>query len=185
MSEAGDLLYVYPPGVRAQLAAKSWRVRLAPALRKVGDAAEYIVRVAFGATLLVSIMIVLTAITLLLSAKDSDRDGERRSRGGGSGVSFGWSPSFIDFYFWDPYYVQRSRRLSRLEVNYEMGFLEVRVRLSRCGALTPVLTALSRPAAERVFVRLWRRIPEHGPGSAPMGGRGRPHPRRGWCVLYD
>jgi hypothetical protein len=34
VSDAGDLLYVYRPGVRAMLAAKSWRLRLAPALAK-------------------------------------------------------------------------------------------------------------------------------------------------------
>lgn len=34
VSEAGDLLYVYRPGARAALAAKSWRLRLAPAFAK-------------------------------------------------------------------------------------------------------------------------------------------------------
>ena len=34
VSDAGDLLYVYRPGVRAMLAAKSWRLRLAPGLAK-------------------------------------------------------------------------------------------------------------------------------------------------------
>jgi hypothetical protein len=83
VSEAGDLLYVYRPGVRAALAAKSWRLRLAPALVKVRSLAHctfchvstcslrnpplrrqaretggYLVRVAFGATLLASIVIV-------------------------------------------------------------------------------------------------------------------------------
>ncbi len=42
VSDAGELLYVYPPGVRATLAAKSWRLRLAPALAKAraGSAAR-------------------------------------------------------------------------------------------------------------------------------------------------
>ena len=34
VSSAGDLLYVFAAGVRAQLAAKSWRLRLAPGLAK-------------------------------------------------------------------------------------------------------------------------------------------------------
>jgi len=32
VSDAGDLLYLYRPGVRATLAAKSWRLRAAPLL---------------------------------------------------------------------------------------------------------------------------------------------------------
>ncbi len=34
VSDSGDLLYVFQPGVRAALAAKSWRLRLAQALDK-------------------------------------------------------------------------------------------------------------------------------------------------------
>ncbi len=38
VSEQGDLLYVYRPGVRAALSAKSWRLRLAPAFAKARGA---------------------------------------------------------------------------------------------------------------------------------------------------
>lgn len=58
VSEAGDLLYVYRPGVRGVLAAKSWRLRAAPVLAQVQRAGGYVVRVAFGATLLASVVLV-------------------------------------------------------------------------------------------------------------------------------
>jgi hypothetical protein len=58
VSSAGDLLYVFPDAPRAQLAAKSWRLRLAPALAKARETGELAVRVAFGATLIVSLLVV-------------------------------------------------------------------------------------------------------------------------------
>jgi len=123
VSAQGDLLYVYPTAVRAQLAAKSWRLRYAPALAKARDAGLFAVRVAFGATLLASLAVVYTAITLLLSGRGEDRDRGGRGRGGG-GVQLHFGPSLLDFYFWDPFAVQRRREARLRGQADEMGFLE-------------------------------------------------------------
>jgi hypothetical protein len=48
--------------------------------------------------------------------------------GGGGGGGFGFSPRLFDFYFWDPYYMQRRRTMMREDPQYEMGFLEVRAK---------------------------------------------------------
>jgi hypothetical protein len=62
VSDAGDLLYVYRPGVRAALASKSWRLRAAPALAQAQRTGAFVVRTAFGATLLISILVVRRAL---------------------------------------------------------------------------------------------------------------------------
>ena len=118
------------------------------------EAGAYAVRIAFGATLLISILVVrqrlcnsasaraaliraaltlrpsaatsqvFAAITVLLSSSKSDERDNRRS--GGSGVVF--RPGLFDFYWWDPYAVQRRRQLMATNAYYEMGFLEVRAQ---------------------------------------------------------
>ena len=40
------------------------------------------------------------------------------------GGGFGFHPGLFDFYFWDPYYMQRRRAMMRDDPGYEMGFLE-------------------------------------------------------------
>jgi uncharacterized membrane protein YgcG len=124
VSDAGDLLYVYRPGVRAALASKSWRLRPAPALAQAQRTGAFLVRTAFGATLLISIVVVFAAITLLLSSKSDERDDRRRSSGsfGGSGVRLGFN--MLDFYFWDPYAMRRRRAELAANPGLEMGFLE-------------------------------------------------------------
>jgi hypothetical protein len=124
VSPEGDLLYVFPAAVRAQLAAKSWRLRVAPAVAKAGEAAGWLSRVLFGASLLVSLAIVVAAITALSASSSSDsRDRGRR----GGGVSFGISPfSMFDFYFWDTGYMRRRRMMQNRGDSspQDMGFLE-------------------------------------------------------------
>jgi hypothetical protein len=76
---------------------------------------------------------VVTAITVLLSSRSSDSRDDRRGGGGmrvrgGGGGGFGFSPRLFDFYFWDPYYMQRRRTMMREDPQYEMGFLEVRAK---------------------------------------------------------
>ena len=123
VSEKGDLLYVFQPrSLRGSLAAKSWRLRFAPAVRKAQETAAYLVRVAFGVTLVVSVLIVSTAIYVLLQGKSDEREGRGRGGRGGGGISFRFSP--FDFMFWDPFYWQRARQRQRENSFYEMGFLE-------------------------------------------------------------
>ena len=80
---------------------------------------------------------VVTAITVLLSSKSSDNRNERRGGGGSMRVGGGgggrslFSPGLFDFYFWDPYEMQRRRALLRSDPQYEMGFLEVRQPCAR------------------------------------------------------
>ncbi len=106
VSEAGDLLYLYRPGLRAALAAKSWRLRLAPAFAKARKRARgrgaghnspyaraalaqaqetgsYLVRVAFGSTLFISIFLVRGCSSARCVWHQSTRRQPPRGAGGG------------------------------------------------------------------------------------------------------
>ena len=69
---------------------------------------------------------VVTAITVLLSSRSDERDNRRGGGGMRVGGGFGFHPGLFDFYFWDPYYMQRRRAMRMSDPYYEMGFLEVR-----------------------------------------------------------
>lgn len=91
-----------------------------PQAKSVGS---YILRVSFGTTLLVSVAVVYSAIFVLLS---SNKDDNRRSdSGGGGGMRMGYGFSPLDmFWYWDPYYYQRSRQRMEEDPYYQMNFLE-------------------------------------------------------------
>lgn len=116
VSSVGDLTYVFPRSSRGILASKSFKMKWEPFLNGTKGVLSYLFRVAFGTSLVASVMIVYTAIfALMASSKSGDRDrDDRRSFGG---PRFYISP-FDLFWYWDPYYYRR-RRLNR-----EMNFFE-------------------------------------------------------------
>ncbi|KAI3682414.1 hypothetical protein L1987_82384 [Smallanthus sonchifolius] len=121
VSDEGDVLYVFPKDYRSKLAAKSLRIKTEPYLEKAKSGAEYVIRVAFGTTLIASIVIVYTTIIAILSSSsEEDNRGRRRGRSFDSGFSFYLSPSDL-FWYWDPYYYRRRR--VRKEDN-GMNFIE-------------------------------------------------------------
>lgn len=116
VSNVGDLTYVFPKSTKAILSSKSFKMKMEPVMSGVKSLASYLFRVAFGTSLVASIMIVYTAIFALLSAQRSgDRDDRGRSYGG---PRFYFYPSDL-LWYWDPYYYRRPRRRDR-----EMNFFE-------------------------------------------------------------
>jgi hypothetical protein len=114
VSSAGDLTYVFPRSTRGILGSKSFKMRMEPLVNGTKNFASYLFRVAFGTSLVASVMIVYTAIFALLSSKSNDdRDSSRRG-----GPSFYISPYDL-FWYWDPYYYRRRHRRDR-----EMNFFE-------------------------------------------------------------
>ncbi|EFJ21482.1 hypothetical protein SELMODRAFT_106680 [Selaginella moellendorffii] len=83
VSDEGDVLYVFSKDYRSNLLAKSFRLKIEPALSKLKAGAEYLIRVSFGTTLIASLVIVYTSIFVLLSSA-------RR--------------------YWDPYYYRRRKK---------------------------------------------------------------------------
>ena len=117
VSSAGDLTYVFPRSTRGILSSKSFKMKIEPIVSGAKSLASYVFRVAFGTSLVASVMIVYTAIFALMSAKSSDDRSDRRG-GGFAGPRFYISP-FDLFWYWDPYYYRRPRRRDR-----EMNFFE-------------------------------------------------------------
>lgn len=115
VSEAGEVLYVFPSDPRGTLRAKSLMMRMEPALNKAQVVGEYLVRVAFGTALLVSISLVYLAIFAILNSKSGKDD--RRSES----TTFYFPRTGGDiFWYTDPYYYQ-TRQSKR---DREMNFLE-------------------------------------------------------------
>lgn len=115
VSDEGDVLYVFPKDYRSNLAGKSIRLKIEPFLSKLKAAADYLIRVTFGTTLLASIVLVYSTIMVLLTSSRSEND-NRGSRGGystsqrsyNSGFTMFISPTDL-FWYWDPYYYRRRR----------------------------------------------------------------------------
>lgn len=114
VSGDGDVLYVFPKDYRSNLAAKSIRLKIDPLLSKFKAAADYLIRVSFGTTLLASIALVYSTIMVLLTSSRSEND-NRGGRGGythqrsyNPGFTMFISPTDL-FWYWDPYYYRRRR----------------------------------------------------------------------------
>lgn len=121
VSNAGEVVYVFKTDPRAALLARSWLLRVEPALNWAKSAAGYLLRVTFGTTLIASIALVATAIYVILTSSTNERDERRRgpnmmSFGGG-----GFYPTDL-LWYWNPNYYRR--RQYELAEGNEMGFLE-------------------------------------------------------------
>lgn len=106
VSTDGDVLYVFPKDYRSVLAAKSIRLKLEPLLGKLKAVADYLIRVTFGTTLLVSIMLVYSTLMVLLTSSRSENDNRQGHRSYNSGFSIYISPADL-FWYLDPYYYRR------------------------------------------------------------------------------
>lgn len=122
VSDEGDVLYVFPKDYRSKLAAKSFRMKIEPWAEKAKSAAEYLIRVSFGTTLVASIILVFTAILAILASGGSNEDSgsRRRRRSFDSDVMFYFSPTDL-FWYWDRDYYRRRPRQGNSE---GMNFFE-------------------------------------------------------------
>ena len=79
MSSAGEVLYTLPNNFKAVIRGRSWLLRSQPAFTAVGNAAGYLVRVAFGAALIASVTLVWTTILAVMSSSSNSSDDRNRS----------------------------------------------------------------------------------------------------------
>lgn len=118
VSDEGDVLYVFPKDYRTKLAARSFRMKIEPVFDKLKVASEYVIRVSFGTALVVSILLVYTAILALLSSKsDEDDRGRRRGRSFSPDLTYFFRPSDI-FWYWDPFYYRKRQMQSDGGLNF-------------------------------------------------------------------
>ncbi|CAI5463679.1 unnamed protein product, partial [Closterium sp. Yama58-4] len=124
VSDEGDVLYVLPRNLRALIAQRSLRMRLAPMAAQAKAAAGYVMRVSFGTALVASVLVVYTSIFVLMTSAQGDSE-ERRGRGRGHYHRYRGPTFFFNIadllWYWDPGYHRRVR--SELQQR-EMSFLE-------------------------------------------------------------
>lgn len=114
VSPEGEVVYVLDRNFRDVLRNKSVLLQVRPVLRTLQRAGMWLVRFSFGAALVASVLLVMTALLALNSNRD-----ERRSSNGGEGGAIFRGPWLGDLWiWWDPYPYRRQRREG------EMGFFE-------------------------------------------------------------
>ncbi len=84
VAESGEIAYVFPKNLQAVLWSQSWRLRLQSNWEKVWRVLFYLIRISFGVLLILSLVLILVAITLLaVAASSSNQQSSNRRRGGG------------------------------------------------------------------------------------------------------
>jgi hypothetical protein len=109
VSESGEIAYQFPENFRSILRNKDWKLRWQERLGKLWGLIFYVIRISFGIYLIASLALILIAITILVIALNSSRDGDSGdSMGdwGGSMGSGGWGGGNWFFFFTPNYYSQ-------------------------------------------------------------------------------
>ncbi|WP_017314395.1 hypothetical protein [Mastigocladopsis repens] len=116
VSNTGDIVYLFPKNLRSILRNKYLQLRLQEWWKKVWGVLFYLIRISFGIFLIVSIALITISIILIISAVNSDRDGDNR------GVNFSGGFFFFPDLFWylSPDYDtrQRERRREKSNLNF-------------------------------------------------------------------
>jgi hypothetical protein len=131
VSESGEIAYLFPKNFRAILQNKSFRLRLQAWWEKIWGALFYLIRISFGIMLIVSLVLIVLAITILIIAMSSSREGGNDNRRGGGLIFFPrflFLPSDIFYIFTPRYstygYHQRRQMRSQGRDDDKMNFLE-------------------------------------------------------------
>lgn len=131
VTESGDIAYRFPSDIRSTLRARSLRASLTMLWRRVSPTLYTVARVAFGALLIISIVVTFIAIAALsLAATSSSRDDDRRSSRspfGFFGPRLFFGPNIFDVMFYSQrsnYYNRNSPRGGERRDDGQMSFLE-------------------------------------------------------------
>eukprot|EP00178_Gracilaria_changii_P025380 TRINITY_DN78203_c0_g1_i1.p1 TRINITY_DN78203_c0_g1~~TRINITY_DN78203_c0_g1_i1.p1 ORF type:complete len:509 (+),score=74.25 TRINITY_DN78203_c0_g1_i1:281-1807(+) len=119
VTDTGDLAYRFPSNVRGLLRSASLRAKLRMAWQTIFPPLYSFVRLAFGALLIISIVVTFVAIAVLGSAASSSDDDRRSSRSNFMPVRF-FAPDIFDI-IW---YTRATRSYRREKSPNEMSFLE-------------------------------------------------------------
>ncbi|MFM7428164.1 MAG: hypothetical protein ACKO7W_24735 [Elainella sp.] len=131
VAESGEIAYLFPPNFRSILRNKDWQMRWRERLAKVWGMIFYLIRISFGIYLIASLALILIAITIIVIALNSNRDGDSGGDWGGDwggGWGNGWGGGW--FYIFTPDYYSprrtRERRSTRRGRDEEpsLNFLE-------------------------------------------------------------
>ncbi len=90
VAESGEVVYQFPTNFQAILRNRSWRSQMQARLQKLWQIIFYLIRISFGIALVVSILIIFTAIIILVLAQQSQKGEERERRSEGGDLFFLW-----------------------------------------------------------------------------------------------
>ncbi|MBD2104882.1 hypothetical protein [Leptolyngbya sp. FACHB-261] len=128
VAESGEIAYVYPNNFRDVLRSKYFRLQLQEQWQKIWKILFYLLRISFGVVLVTSIVLVIVAIFIIMTAmRSSDDNGNSNDRDGGGmfympGL-FYWPDLF--WFFSPNYYDERPYTQRRgSEQKPQMNFLE-------------------------------------------------------------
>ncbi|MGF1496557.1 MAG: hypothetical protein ACFB8W_06985 [Elainellaceae cyanobacterium] len=116
VAESGEIAYLFPKNFRGVLQSKYRRLQLQAAWEKVWNALFYLIRISFGIFLILSIVIILVAITALivvLNSQQGDRDNDNGFGGGMIFMPRFWFGPDIFWIFYPDYYDRRRYRSYR------------------------------------------------------------------------
>ncbi len=123
VAESGDIVYQFPQNFRTILRNKYWQLRVQEWWQKLWGVLFYLIRISFGVFLIISIALITITIIMIVTAANSDRDGDNRgsnsSRGGGL---FFFSDLF--WYFSPDYSGNRQQRRREGRQERELNFFE-------------------------------------------------------------
>jgi hypothetical protein len=95
VADSGDIVYLFPQNFRAILRNKYFQLKLQEWWKKVWSVLFYLIRISFGVFLTVSIALITITIFMIITAANSDRDGDNRGSSSGGGGFF-----YIPNLFW-------------------------------------------------------------------------------------
>lgn len=123
VAESGDIVYLFPQNFRGILRNKYLQLRLQEWWKKVWGVLFYLIRISFGVFLIVSIALITVTIIVIITALNSDRDGDNRSSNSSGGGGFFFFPDL--FWYFSPSYDtnNQERRRERRE-NSDLNFFE-------------------------------------------------------------
>jgi hypothetical protein len=121
VAQSGEIVYLFPKNFRAVVRNKFLRLRLQSWWQKVWKVLFYLIRISFGIIILVSIALIVIAITLILAS--INRDGDTRSDRSDSPNGMTYMPYFwiSSDWFWvfSPNYDTRyQQRRERSQLNF-------------------------------------------------------------------
>jgi len=106
VSDDGDITYKFDSDFREKMNRNSFKAKLASYYNSNKSLIQHYGKVAFGLTLIASLVVVSTALVVISSSSSSDddrRDDRRRNPGGGMGMGNVLGPSPFDFWYYRPY----------------------------------------------------------------------------------
>ena len=128
VADTGEIVYLFPRNLRGILRNKYWRLRWQQWWQKVWRVLFYLIRIAFGIALILSILLMFVAIAVIvigLSASIDRDDNSRDNNSGGGGIvflpRFWFSPNPFGLFDWNYGYANPRERPP---ADKKMSFLE-------------------------------------------------------------